>query len=521
MAKMTTRGAAVWFIAGIILCACSRAQAGERAAIRIHAQKEAGRVSDMVFGANFIGYDPSTYEDWGSDFKGYADYGAGVWDPKQRRPVTEAMELVEKAGVRAIRFPGGCGAHWYDWKAAIGADRKRFLFGIDEFLRTCEETGAVPVITVSYFTGNESDAADLVEYLNSSNNGLNPNGGIDWAAMRARNGHPEPYGVAYFEFGNEVWHGDHRAIRSVSPEAYAKRFLAYWRAMKDVDPSIQIGAVLCEPKWDRGVMNIIRDRIDFGIVHMYPDPGVNSKEISGMAAQEIFSRTLERVGSIYEPMLKRTAGLVQEKAGKSMPLAVTEYNAGFIQDEPVPYRHSLGAALVNAELLRIMMKPEYRIMMANYWQFANSYWGMAYARDDYMGHDYTVPIEYIMRPNYFVYEQYKDHFGAVLVDAEIMPSTCGLSVNQSKSDDGNSIYLIVVNKNMERDVDCTIEFDDTAVVDRAGVWVLNGGSVDATNEAGGRAVCVAAGEMQGVDSVFSYCFERHSVTAMEFTRKDP
>ena len=37
-----------------------------------------------------------------------------------------------------------------------------------------------------------ADAADLVEYCNAPNNGSNPNGGTDWAAVRAQNGHPQP-----------------------------------------------------------------------------------------------------------------------------------------------------------------------------------------------------------------------------------------------------------------------------------------------------------------------------------------
>ena len=51
--------------------------------------------------------------------------------------------------------------------------------------------------------GNAQDAADLIEYLNAQV-GTNPNGGIDWAKVRADNGHPQPYNVRYFEIGNEM-----------------------------------------------------------------------------------------------------------------------------------------------------------------------------------------------------------------------------------------------------------------------------------------------------------------------------
>ena len=57
----------------------------------------------------------------------------------------------------------------------------------------------------NYGTRN-ADAADLIEYLNAPADGevTNPNGGVDWAEVRAANGHPEPYGVTRFEIGNEI-----------------------------------------------------------------------------------------------------------------------------------------------------------------------------------------------------------------------------------------------------------------------------------------------------------------------------
>jgi hypothetical protein len=48
--------------------------------------------------------------------------------------------------------------------------------------------------------GNPRDAADLVDYLNAENDGANP-----WAALRAANGHPEPYNIKNFEIGNEMY----------------------------------------------------------------------------------------------------------------------------------------------------------------------------------------------------------------------------------------------------------------------------------------------------------------------------
>jgi alpha-L-arabinofuranosidase len=175
------------------------------AQINVYYNQELGQVNNKIFGNNFLGYDPMTYEDWSKEYYGYSDFGAGIWDPKQKHAVKETIDLAKGAGITIARFPGGCGTHHYNWKTSIGKERKHFLYGLDEFLKTCDEIKADPIITLSYFEGNENDAADLVEYLNISDDGKHK-----WAAERAKNGHSKSYNVKYFEIGNEDWHGDHR-----------------------------------------------------------------------------------------------------------------------------------------------------------------------------------------------------------------------------------------------------------------------------------------------------------------------
>ena len=222
---------------------CSIDCFAENAVIEIKTDGEIGNVNKKILGSNFLGYDPVPCKFMSGEFYGYSDYGAGIWDPQKREPVKEAIGLAISSGMTVARFPGGCGSHHYDWKKTIGANRTHFLYGMDEFLKTCKAIEAEPVITVSYFTGDERDAADLVEYLNSPSDGSNLNGGIDWASERAKNGRIVPYSVKYFEIGNEVDHGDHGNIKRVLPREYASRYLEYYKAMKTVDSSIKIGFV--------------------------------------------------------------------------------------------------------------------------------------------------------------------------------------------------------------------------------------------------------------------------------------
>ncbi|HAZ09619.1 MAG TPA: hypothetical protein DCY56_00725 [Candidatus Omnitrophica bacterium] len=492
--------------------------------ITIYCDKKIGQVNNKVFGGNFIAYDPKTYENFKGEHYGYSDYGAGIWDPKAKRPVKEVINLAKEAGMSIVRFPGGCGTHHYDWKDAIGEQRKHFLYGIDEFLKTCEEMSAEAVITISYFRGCEHDASDLVEYLTSPDDWTNPNGGIDWAKERAMNGHVLPYSnVKYFEIGNEVWHGDHRNIKAVSPEEYGKKYLKYYEAMKAVNPEIKIGVVLYEKNWDTVVLNIIKDKLDFGVAHIYPGYGLSQERLWLMSAKEIFTISLGSSIIENEPYIQGLLELLKRTSGKDMPLAITEYNGGFVQDKPVPYRHCLGTALLNAEMLRILMKPENKILMANYWQFCNSYWGMIESKGDYMQHDYREPIKYIKRPNYYIFELYNRHFGSELLATDVDSGTYKvqnfsipyLSVNASINSDKSKVYLMVINKNLDKGISATVDLRGFDPTEKGEAWILNGQNIDSINKDDANNVEIRQVDFVIKDNSFKYTFEPHSLTAVE------
>lgn len=470
----------------VMFAALSIPAAAENNTITVYPNEEKGAVNRMILGNNLLGYDPATYEKPAAENWEYADYGAGIWNPKANEPVKEAIDLAKLAGIKTARFPGGCGAHRYNWKEAIGKDRKHFLYGIDEFLRTCEIIGADPVLTLSYFSGNAQDAADLAEYLNLPADEFNP-----WARKRAENGHPLPYGVKYFEFGNEDWHGDHRSIKEVSPVEYAHRYLEFYAKMKEKDPRIMLGAILwgLDSEWDRTVIEILKNKIDFAVLHIYPNI-----ELSVLEAK-------------YEKEIIRTSELLKSKSGRDIPLAITEYNLGLTQDNPVPYRHSLAAALTNAELIRIFLKTENNILMAHYWNYINEFWGMVYTNS---------AKDYIKRPNYFVFELYNRHFGDILIRAGASPAEY-LSVNAGKNNDGTKIYLMVINKNLDKEITCKIQPKDFIPDKTSKAWILNGPSIEATNEKDANNVAVKYQEFSAGEDGFNFTFEPQSLTAIEIT----
>lgn len=382
--------------------------------IQVSVDQEKGTVNNKIFGNNLLGHDPSIYRSGMKPNHANTNFGAGIWDGKWEEEVNDVIDLAKNIDISILRFPGGCGAHYYNWKETIGEKRMSYLFGLNEFLEIADMLGADVVFTVSYFTGNEEDAADLVEYLNAVNDGSNLNGGIDWAKRRAKNGYEKPFGVKYFEIGNEIQHGNHKNIKVVLPQEYEKRYLKYYSAMKKVDQSIKIGFVLGSKKWNEAMGSSIKGKVDFGIIHFYPSAAKRHK-IRTMEKNEIFYKTLSSPNLRIKSSITNGLNFFKEKTDEDIPIAVTEFNGGFVQNEPVPYRHTMGNALVNAELLKVFMMPENNILIANYWNFVNEYWGMI--ANGFDGTYKTLNNPYYKRPNYYVFELYKKHFGKYLIDS--------------------------------------------------------------------------------------------------------
>lgn len=140
--------------------------------------------------------------------------GVGMWDPDKFQVKSEFQDKLNTIGVTTTRYPGGTTANLFHWKRAIGPFNKRtpqvdpYLdfgpdncsFGLDEGLQFAEQNNMETLYVYNFGNGNAKDAAELVEYLNAPDDGQNP-----MAALRAANGHPQPYNVRSFEIGNEIY----------------------------------------------------------------------------------------------------------------------------------------------------------------------------------------------------------------------------------------------------------------------------------------------------------------------------
>jgi len=158
------------------------------------------------------------------------------------RPDTVALLRQLNAGV--WRLPGGNFLSDYDWHVGIGDPDKRpptwdYAWnamqpndvGMDELMEMCKLLGVEPYITVNAGLGGAESASEEVEYMNGATS-------TRMGALRARNGHPEPYKVNYWNVGNEpygFWEIGWTPLRY-----WVVKHRDFVKAMRAVDPSITI-----------------------------------------------------------------------------------------------------------------------------------------------------------------------------------------------------------------------------------------------------------------------------------------
>jgi hypothetical protein len=244
---------------------------------------------------------------------------SAVWDSQMNVP--QVQGLLQQAGVKMLRYPGGSYGDIYNWQnntapggfVAPGTD-------FDSFMGTVKKIGAQPMIIANYGTGTPAEAAAWVQYANIT----------------------KGYGAKYWEIGNEIygngyygadWEADNHA--SKSPATYAANVLAYASAMKAVDPSIKIGAVLTLPgnwpdsvvgasdssDWNKIVLAAAGSAIDFVIVHWYPN---------GTGAATALSEPEQLTGELAQ--LRQEINQYAGPNGPHISVAMTEVNSNVDTD---------------------------------------------------------------------------------------------------------------------------------------------------------------------------------------------
>jgi alpha-L-arabinofuranosidase len=337
----------------------------------------------------------------------------------------------------------------FEWRDTIGDPDRRRPFrawgglqptgpGLEEFVEFCRMVDAEPLICVRFSRRDPADAAELVQYLNGTVE-------TKMGGLRAKNGHPEPYHVRFWQIGNERRGQDYEA-----------RLAAFCKAMKEVDPSIELMSSYPTP----GVLERAGQWLNYVSPHHY--------ECANLKAEE-------------DDLISVRKMIAAHAGGRPITAAVTEWNT--TAGDWGPGRGQLWGlanALACARYHNLMHRHSDLVQIACRSNLVNSFCSGCIQTDNH---------RLFKTPTYYAQQLYATLAGDRPLRIESsLPRNAGLDLSATLSRDGNAVVLFAVNDTLQS----ITQLLDFSAFDRAGdlghdleVWTVadskNAGEPDATN----------------------------------------
>jgi alpha-L-arabinofuranosidase len=347
----------------------------------------------------------------------------------------DVMPLVEEAGFKALRFPGGAWTDTMDMQS----------FQIDMLMTFAKQVDAMPTISVRLLGGEPETAAELVRYTNVE----------------------KKYGVTYWSIGNEpnIFTQMGYADYDYTIENLNQEWRAIALAMKEADPTIKLmGPELSQwndsyettPKdsagrdWMTEFLKANGDLVDVVTVHRYPMYSPNNP----VTVQALRENTQKWLGEV-----EYLRGLIKEITGRDLPLAITELNSdpSIVQLQDAS-PDSFYNAIWYADVLGQMMNAD--VFMVNQWVLSQRTTGLGLLQGT------------TVRPTFYVFPLYKN-FGSQQVYAA--SGVADVDIFAAKREDGTLTVMVINLSDTEKKIPLQVKGEKLSEAD---VWLL-----DATHNA--------------------------------------
>ena len=367
---------------------------------------------------------------------------------------TDVVEALRNIKIPVLRWPGGCFADEYHWKDGIGPKetRKRMVntnwggvvednsFGTHEFMELCRQLGCEPYVNGNVGSGTVQEMSEWVEYMTFD--GVSP-----MAEMRKQNGQEKPWKLKYFAVGNENW----GCGGNMRPEFYADQFRRYATYVRNYGDN-KIFKIACGPnagdyEWTDKVMAIAGKYADALTLHYYTAPYGDWKKrgcATGFNEESYYSTLryglkMEELVSNHLKIMRRhdpegRVGLIVDEWGAWYDVEPGT-NPGFLYQQ-----NTMRDALVAALTLNIFNRHADGVAMANIAQIVNVLQAVILTEGEKM----------LLTPTYHVFEMYKGHQNATLLESWVEAHDVGddkvqlPNLQQSASVDENGRILVTV-----------------------------------------------------------------------------
>ena len=376
----------------------------------------------------------------------------------------DVIQLLRSAGITTVRYPGGRIADTYHFSAYRpsnwqGLDHPNVGYAptndLGSFSRFMEQVGTT-IFTVNYGSngagtgpGDPAEAAAWVAYVNGNPTDTKMLGkdsaGNDWqtvgywAGLRGaaplpsddgknflRIQHPTPFGIRYWEVGNEVFENGYfggegleedlhvpypkeakenakqrKKNAGLAPEAYGKNFVQFAQEMKAVDARIKVGIPLDKPlagqinrdewtqdpvtgkyqqnasvsvkedfnkgiDWDKGVLSTACNQVDFVSLHWYPSDTTQDSGYKDLDSYKLLAAPQDTLRAILAGLVDQLQKNCGQRA-RSIQVAFTE--VGVAPYVRVPEQEEVVLGLFAADLYPQLV--EYGVINADWVELHN------------------------------------------------------------------------------------------------------------------------------------------------------
>ncbi len=417
----------------------------------------------------------------------------GIWVgedskiPNTKGLRNDVIEALRKINIPILRWPGGCFADEYHWKDGIGPKEKRPRminthwggvvennhFGTHEFMDLCDLLETEPYICGNVGSGTVQEMQEWVEYLTFD-------GESPMADLRKANGREKPWNMKFFGVGNENWSCGGR----MRAEYYADLYRQYSLYVRNYGDS-RIYKIAAGPRgdnyhWTEVMMREAGYFMDGLALHYYTRVRDHSIVIENVDGNKFyFSKpnpdrgsavdfdeeewfTIMKAAYFTEELVEKHSAIMDKyDPDKKVALIIDEWgtwfdvepgtNPGFLYQQNT-MRDAVSAAIS----LHIFNNHSDRVRMANIAQTVNVLQAVILTEGERM----------ILTPTYHIFEMFKVHQDAILLDSTIEKGTYEhageiipqISSTASKDKDGK-IHISISNADPKKGahIKCELE----------------------------------------------------------------
>ena len=316
-------------------------------------------------------------------------------------------------------------------------------FNIIEFVQFATALGC----EVSFAVNIDDDPqvmAEMIEYFNGDIS-------TRWGAQRAKDGHPQPYGIKYVEIGNEEvffnldYHEGYRY--------YIERFNMLYEAMHKVDPSLEFIHSAWWRSKNKKKMREVFTALDGKAAYWDYHPWVN--DIAGARRVESELRKMEQWFKEWNPNTTMRCAILEEN-GRTH--GVSRMLSHVIVQNAVRRMGDFVLATCPANALEPYLQNDNGWNQGQIFFTPDKVWGM---------------------PPYHAQKLSSEHHQPLLVESHVSGNNSDMiDVTATRSEDGKTMVLHIVNLSASSQ-DMRVDFTSFGKIRKAEKWTISGDLDDA------------------------------------------